>query len=174
MYGGKGGIIVSDIKNWVNMWIERIQVWCYKQKVKKLNTIEMLYWSDKHPAAKKLLNLRGMSDLSILEKASLPIDRKEREPSILEKESCCHYHKFKLVELSIGIFAIARADEEEYKMPISIHGFIRVERDTSHKYFAFLVKGLASGELAESKEIDSLLKEALDLTEEAVDDEFSD
>lgn len=26
VHGGKGGIIVSDIKNWVNMWIERIRI----------------------------------------------------------------------------------------------------------------------------------------------------
>lgn len=38
-------------------------------------------WADEHPELKKLLGLRGLSELSILEKASLPIDKDNSKKS---------------------------------------------------------------------------------------------
>lgn len=53
-------------------WIENLQLRYYNRKLKKLSTVERLVWADYHPIAKRLLGLRGMNDLSILELASLP------------------------------------------------------------------------------------------------------
>ena len=80
---------------------------------------------------------------------------------------------FKLVELSIGWFAIVKANDETSDMPINAHGFIQVCDNFDEEYFALLPKG-TSKELLESGEIEALKKEAIELTEEAVADEFGD
>lgn len=89
---------------------------------------------------------------------------------------------FKLIQLGLEFFAIVKANEESYDMPITTHGFINVcncadyidNRNFTFKYTAILVNGLMSKELKESNELDALKKEAMELFEEAVDEEFGD
>lgn len=101
---------------------------------------------------------------------------------------------FKLVQLYICFFAIVKASDEDAKMPITAHGFIQVsdrvseaiallshgkmssklEDLISKKYIAFLLHEKMSSELESSNELESLKEQAIDLTEEAVDDEFGD
>lgn len=78
--------------------------------------------------------------------------------------------KFKLVELSIGYFAIVKANVETSVMPINVHGVIKVT-DKITKYNSILLREV-SKELLESGEIESLKREAIEETEEAVADEF--
>lgn len=80
---------------------------------------------------------------------------------------------FKLVELSIGLFAIVKASDEDAKMPITAHGFIQVS-DRVAECIAFLLHEKMSSELEASNELESLKEQAIELTEEAVDDEFGD
>ena len=79
-------------------WIEKLQLRYYNRKIKKLNTVERLIWADRHPTAKKLLALRGMSDLSILELASLP--RRKIDVDIHQAliTSCLHKNERRVKE----------------------------------------------------------------------------
>lgn len=54
----------------------------YQQQLKKMSPIERYAWADEHPAAKRLLGLRGLSDLSLAEKATFYLaesDEKKHE-----------------------------------------------------------------------------------------------
>lgn len=81
---------------------------------------------------------------------------------------------FKLADLAIGLFAIVKASDGDSKMPMTVHGFIQVSDRTAKDYVAILLNGEMSKELQASNEVESLKKEAIELTEEAVADEFSD
>lgn len=81
---------------------------------------------------------------------------------------------FKLVDLTIGLFAIVRTSEGDSKMPMSAHGFIQVSDCMAKEYVAILLNGKMSKELEASNEVESLKREAIELTQEAVADEFSD
>lgn len=80
---------------------------------------------------------------------------------------------FKLVDLAIGLFAIVKASERDSEMPITAHGFIQVSNGSTREYVAILLQEKMSKELEASNEVESLKKEAIQLTEEAVADEFS-
>lgn len=81
---------------------------------------------------------------------------------------------FKLVDLAIGVFAIVKTSDGDSKMPMTAHGFIQVCDRIEKDYVAILLNGEMSKELEASNEVESLKKEAIELTEEAVADEFSD
>ena len=81
---------------------------------------------------------------------------------------------FKLVDLAIGLFAIVKASEEDSKMPMTAHGFIKVSDRIAKEYVAILLNGKMSKELEASNEAESLKEKAIELTEEAVADEFGD
>ena len=76
---------------------------------------------------------------------------------------------FRLIELSIGSFAIVKEDECG-GMPMKMHGFIRVFENKG-KYVAHTPCDI-SEMLKESGEIEVLKAEAIEATEEAVADEF--
>ena len=71
-------------------WIKNLQLRYYNRKLKKLSNVERLVWADYHPIVKRLLGLRGMNDLSILELSSLP--RKEIDVDIQQAliKSCLY------------------------------------------------------------------------------------
>ncbi len=80
---------------------------------------------------------------------------------------------FKLFELSIGSYAVVEADENTSSFPFKIHGFITVIQLKDNSYYVFLRKD-GSNELMVSGEVDALKELAVQLTEEAVADEFGD
>ena len=79
---------------------------------------------------------------------------------------------FKLAELSLGYFAIIEENDELSVMPVKVHGMMCVT-NINKKYNTDLLIGV-SKELLESGEIESLKREAIEQTEEAVEDEFTD
>lgn len=81
---------------------------------------------------------------------------------------------FGLIELSIGSFIIVKSsDIKNEDFPINVHGILEVvERED--EYVTLLVKGKVSAELLESNELEDLKKNAIELTEEAIADEFPD
>ena len=79
---------------------------------------------------------------------------------------------FKLVELSLGYFAIVEANTEISVMPIKVHALLTVIY-INNQYNAVLVSDI-SKELLKSEEIEFLKREAIEQTEEAVADEFTD
>ena len=79
---------------------------------------------------------------------------------------------FRLIELSIGNFAIVKKEESE-AMPINVHGFIHVLEYPRGKYKAYSLPNI-SKLLKESGEMEALKAEALETTEEAVAEEFGD
>ena len=81
---------------------------------------------------------------------------------------------FRLYELSLGYFAIVRADENTSIFPFMIHGFIEVIQNSDNAYYVLLPKGDGSEDLKRSGEIEILKKLAISFTEEAVADEFGD
>lgn len=81
---------------------------------------------------------------------------------------------FKLIELQLGYFAIVKA-EESYDMPITVHGhLITYDCSDVEGGTAILANGEMSKELKESNELEMLIKEAIELTVEAVADNFGD
>jgi len=81
---------------------------------------------------------------------------------------------FELVELTIGSFIIVKSKEfETQKFPINVHAVLNVI-EQKENYMALLVKGNISNELANSNELEDLKKKAIELTEEALAEEFSD
>lgn len=73
---------------------------------------------------------------------------------------------FKLINLTIGLFAIVKATEQDCEMPITAHGFIQIIFDDREKArVAYLLPGKMSQELEESKEIRYLKDEALRLSQ---------
>ena len=82
---------------------------------------------------------------------------------------------FKLVDLAIGLFAIVKSSDGD-SMPMTAHGFIQVidHNITKGNYVAILLNGAMSKELETSNEVEPLKREAIELTEEAVADEFGD
>lgn len=80
---------------------------------------------------------------------------------------------FKLVDVSIGLFMVVRENASMYNMPIDVHGFIRVDENSYNELFTNFPYGM-SKELLESNELDNLRKEAIEMTREAVADEFGD
>lgn len=85
---------------------------------------------------------------------------------------------FKLFELSVSLFAVVKADEDTSRLPITAHGFIQVSDLSAilpdFKWpAASLIDLKMSEELKESGELESLKEQALELSKEAVADEFS-
>lgn len=81
---------------------------------------------------------------------------------------------FELVELTIGAFIIVKSEDfEDQKFPVNVHGVLNVI-ELKENYVALLVKGNISNELANSNELEDLKKKAIELTKEAIADEFSD
>lgn len=79
---------------------------------------------------------------------------------------------FTLIDLSIGSFAIVKEVEARPNaFPINIHGFIKV-MNINENMVALLLPNQASEELIQSGEVETLKKKALEMTEEAVADEF--
>lgn len=76
---------------------------------------------------------------------------------------------FKIIDLSIGLFAIVKAEEKELALPINVHALIEVSL-VNGKYEALLLQGKMSKELKESNEVEKLKREAIELTEEYVGD----
>ena len=60
---------MSAIKASFREYFEKVQIWYYKRELRKMSELEKLIWADKHPTAKRLLGLRGWSQLSILERS---------------------------------------------------------------------------------------------------------
>lgn len=81
---------------------------------------------------------------------------------------------FKLMWWTVDTYAIVKASDGDSKMPITAHGFIQVSDRIAEDYVAILLNCEISKELEESNEVESLKKEAIELTEEAVADEFGD
>lgn len=54
-------------------WVHNIQIRYYRHLIKNMSPFQKLRWADEHPDAKKALGIRGLSDLSILEKSCIPI-----------------------------------------------------------------------------------------------------
>ena len=82
---------------------------------------------------------------------------------------------FKLMGLTVGSFAILKAnDGEEKKFPIEVHGFIQVVNNGFGKYFPILRSELVSDELAGSDELDALKEKAVERTIEDIVDAYSD
>ena len=81
---------------------------------------------------------------------------------------------FELIELSIGSFGIVKSsDVPNEDFPIHVHGILKVIQH-EYEYVALLIKNKASAELIQSNELENLKKEAIELTEEAIADEFPD
>ena len=81
---------------------------------------------------------------------------------------------FELVEVTIGSFIIVKSkDFENDKFPVNVHGILNVI-ELIEEYEALLVKDNISNELANSNELENLKKKAIELTKEAIADEFSD
>lgn len=80
---------------------------------------------------------------------------------------------FKLVELYLGNFAVVKENVNMSDMPVVIHGLIRVDENSNNEFFTNFPNGV-SKELLESNELDNLRREAIELTEEAIADEFGD
>lgn len=81
---------------------------------------------------------------------------------------------FGLIELSIGSFIIVKSsDVKNEDFPINVHGILEVI-ESEDKYVTLLKKGKASAELIQSNELEELKKEAIELTEDAIADEFPD
>ena len=70
---------------------------------------------------------------------------------------------FKLIELTVGFFAIVKASDGDSTMPITAHGFIQVSDPIEKKCVAILVT--ATEELARSSELKSLKEQAVMITE---------
>ena len=81
---------------------------------------------------------------------------------------------FKLFELSIGDFAIVKEGTNTSKMPMQVHGYIRMIKEEKDGYIPIVVKNMMSKELIESEEIEFLKVDAVRITEEDVADEYSD
>ena len=79
---------------------------------------------------------------------------------------------FRLIEVSIGSFAIVKEDES-IVMPIEVHGFIHVIEYPKGKIKAYALPNI-SNFLKESGEIEELKEEALETTMESVAEEFGD
>ncbi len=81
---------------------------------------------------------------------------------------------FELVELTLGSFIIVKANDSAIdNFPINVHGILKVV-EKGDTYVALLVKGKSSNELTKSNELENLKKKAIELTKEAIADEFSD
>lgn len=81
---------------------------------------------------------------------------------------------FKLIDLSIGSFVIVKDKESRPDtFPLTIHGFIKV-MNIKEKLVAVVHPSKVSVELEQSGELEELKKKALEETEEAIADEFSD
>lgn len=79
---------------------------------------------------------------------------------------------FALIDLSIGSFAIVKEVEARPNtFPMNVHGFINVV-SVQENMAAVLLPPQASDELIQSGEVEALKKKALELTEEAIADEF--
>ena len=79
---------------------------------------------------------------------------------------------FKLIDLSIGSFAIVKEGESRTNtFPMNVHGFIKV-MNIQKNLVAILLPGEVSDELKQSGEVEALKKKALEEAEEAVADEF--
>lgn len=76
---------------------------------------------------------------------------------------------FKLIDFSICLFAIVKAEENALTLPINVHGLIEVTM-VNGKYEALLLDGKMSKELEESNEIELLKQEAVEAAEEFVGD----
>ncbi len=74
---------------------------------------------------------------------------------------------FKLIQLTVGFFAIVKASEEESTMPINAHGFIQVSEPNAKKCVAIIIK--MSAELAKSNELKFLKERATEITESLYD-----
>lgn len=79
---------------------------------------------------------------------------------------------FRLIELSVGNFAIVKEDESR-AMPINVHGFIHVIEYPKDTIKAYALPNISTI-LKESGEIEVLKAEALETTEESVAYEFGD
>ena len=80
---------------------------------------------------------------------------------------------FKLFKLSIGLFAIVKNDSSNSEMPVVTHGFIQVSDHILKGYMAFTSPSKLSKELEESNELETLKEEAIKLTIEDIDDEYT-
>ncbi len=78
---------------------------------------------------------------------------------------------FKLIEIFTGLFAVVKANKEESKFPVNAHAFLEViNRNSDMK--VIVLKGKMSQELSDSGELESLKKEAIELTKETLYGEF--
>ena len=82
---------------------------------------------------------------------------------------------FKLIDLTIGSFAIVKASGNEgNSFPIIVHGFIQVVDDGKGNYIAVSQADKMSDELIKSNEVENLKEEAIKRTIEDIADEFGD
>ena len=70
---------------------------------------------------------------------------------------------FKLIELTVGFFAIVKTKDSNSALPITAHGFIQVSDPIEKKCVAVLIK--SSKELEASNELKFLKKQAIEITE---------
>ena len=56
--------------------LRRLQAKYYEHVLSRMSIPDRYYWADKHPHAKKLWGLRGYSELSLVEKASMGVRKK--------------------------------------------------------------------------------------------------
>lgn len=123
--------------------------------------------SDCNTPLEVLIKLTKDEDFMVRLKAKREFSRRGKQGEIS--------NMFKLVELSIGYFAIVKSYVETDTMPINIQGFIQVieNKVNGMQYEAVSLKGL-SKELIDSGEIEALKNEAIEQTKEAIADEFPD
>lgn len=82
---------------------------------------------------------------------------------------------FKLIDLSIGSFAVVKASNgESDAFPINVHGFIQVVNSGEGKYISILRADRASEELVQSNEVKNLKKEAVKRTIEEISGKLGD
>ena len=82
---------------------------------------------------------------------------------------------FKLMNLTVGSFAIISAnDEEKGTFPVNVHGFIQVINNGNGKFLPIMRADMVSAELAQSNEVDELKKQAVEKTINDIADAYSD
>ena len=80
---------------------------------------------------------------------------------------------FELMQICLNIFAIVKKEETLNVFPVNVHGFIEVNDFVDDEYYCLEMTGM-SQELEESGELEKLQKDAVEITEESIAEEFGD